>query len=253
MWVNKEFVNPFDQNDKDFWIKVEHIGRYNYAIDVIQQKLGKNAIVADMGCAVGYGTQMLSAIAKKVVGFDFNKGYLEISRQENMSHNTDYRFIDLQSSPKNDISEIFDCIVAFEVLEHLYEASTGLAIFNSALIENGLLICSVPNDRFEGRNEYGKPSNEFHKRIYTKDEIVDAMKQAGFEVVEILGQYLPNVLAKKESKLMRKRKEPMFSATNPIFRDNKFIEYFGNLLGYPTVDNIEESYSYVYLAHKKQV
>lgn len=250
MWL-KEIVNPFDATDKDFWIKVEHIGRYIYAADVIKQRLNCSAVVSDMGCAVGYGTRLLSPVARKVYGFDFSNDYLEEAKRDNTMQNTEYNFIDLQAESPAGLDGKFDAIVSFEVLEHIDDASTALTIFSKALVRGGLLICSVPNEKYEAKDEYGKPSNIYHKRIYSRDEIIKKIEEAGFEIEEVLGQYLPNVMAKKESKMMRKRKEPMLTATHPIFRESKFVEFFGGLMGYPTSDNIEQSYSYIYLAHKK--
>jgi 2-polyprenyl-3-methyl-5-hydroxy-6-metoxy-1,4-benzoquinol methylase len=250
MWIDKEFVNPFDKDDKDFWIKIEHIGRYLYAADIIKKRCGHSSIVADMGCAVGYGTKLLAGVSQKITGFDINSEYLNIAKQENMAPNIDYKFLDIQSSCEENIFGLFDCIISFEVFEHIDEINTGLILFNKIMTNGGLLICSIPNDKYEARNEEGNPSNKFHKRIYTKNQIITSLNKAGFRIEEILGQYMPNVLAKKELKMTRKQKKPMLTTTEPIFRDIKFIEYFGNLLGYPTNDNIENSYSYIYLAQK---
>jgi len=250
MWVDKEYVNPFDKDDKNFWIKIEHIGRYLYAVDVIKQRLHRSCVVADMGCAIGYGTKLLSAVAGRVTGFDCNEKYLGTAKMENVSNNTSYRYIDLQAECEKDLHESFDCIVAFEVLEHIDDARIGLEVFKSALMDGGILICSVPNDKFECCDDNGYPLSAFHKRAYTKDMVLSMLSDAEFTVERVLGQYLPNVLAKKEAKMMRKRKSPMFTVTHDSFREKEFIDFFGYLLGYPTVENIEDSYSFIYIAQK---
>ena len=51
-YINSEYCNPFDGIPQDFFVKLEHCGRYLYAFDTISN----TDIVADISCAIGYGS-----------------------------------------------------------------------------------------------------------------------------------------------------------------------------------------------------
>ena len=67
-YINSEFCNPFDEKPQNFFMKLEHCGRYLYALNNISKK----DIVADIACATGYGSDLLTQKAKFVVGADIN-------------------------------------------------------------------------------------------------------------------------------------------------------------------------------------
>ena len=70
MNVNYEYIDSFDDT-KDYLIRIEHLGRYYFATDILKN----HKSILDVACANGYGTYILSKIATKVYGIDCNKTY----------------------------------------------------------------------------------------------------------------------------------------------------------------------------------
>lgn len=73
-------------------------------------------IVLDLGCGQGYGTEILSEVALKVIGIDVDKDNVLSSVQNHPGDNIEYLLKDLEkwNIPKCDVA------VQFENLEHLY-------------------------------------------------------------------------------------------------------------------------------------
>lgn len=80
------------------------------------------------------------------------------------------------------LSEHFDMIAAFDVLEHIENDVTALSNINQMLCKDGVFIVSVPQHMFLWSNldELVK-----HKRRYSRRELVEKLKNNGFEVERI--------------------------------------------------------------------
>jgi 2-polyprenyl-3-methyl-5-hydroxy-6-metoxy-1,4-benzoquinol methylase len=117
-----------------------HFRRYEYAL----KNINKGDVVADLACGTGYGSAMLSSKAKSVLGIDLNARVIDSikKRYRNIPN------ISFLASNLLDLSydHIFDCIVAFETIEHLKEEEILklFSIFNKALKPSGKFIFSVP-------------------------------------------------------------------------------------------------------------
>jgi FkbM family methyltransferase len=117
-----------------------HYRRYEFAKSVISP--GK--IIGDFACGTGYGSIMLSENAQLVIGADIDKDVIEqIRRRYAGVKNTEFVCSNLLNLT---YQSFFDCIVAFETIEHLREADIHrlFAIFARALKPGGMLIFSTP-------------------------------------------------------------------------------------------------------------
>jgi SAM-dependent methyltransferase len=76
----------------------------------------------------------------------------------------------------------FDVIGAFDVLEHIEDDQTVLAQIHGALKPGGGLIVTVPQHPglWSAADDYS-----FHKRRYTRGELLGKVRQAGFQVLQI--------------------------------------------------------------------
>jgi SAM-dependent methyltransferase len=72
-------ADPFDPTDPHFWIRLEHLARYQFAVDFLSQ-YGPNG-VADVACGTGYGLLELQAAADSVVGVGNDPGMLRRYRE----------------------------------------------------------------------------------------------------------------------------------------------------------------------------
>jgi len=90
-----------------------HRFRYHLACGFITPK----DIVLDLGCGTGYGTEMLSEVAKFVKGYDMEKVNLHTCNLKHKRKNNKFILANLET---NRVAQA-DVAVSFEVIEHLYE------------------------------------------------------------------------------------------------------------------------------------
>lgn len=72
-------------------------------------------------------------------------------------------------------SEAFDSIVASEVLEHLEQPEQALATFRALLAPGGQLFVNVP---------VNSPAPDHIRLFSTPEEVVEIVRQAGFDIIE---------------------------------------------------------------------
>lgn len=114
---NREAVTP-ERIDPDGDVAASelelHMERYRWATDRVEP----GDMVIDAGCGVGYGTHILAAHARHVIGVDRSEEAIATARARYRAANV--RFVcadlsDFRAFPQCDV------IVALEVLEHLVE------------------------------------------------------------------------------------------------------------------------------------
>lgn len=79
-------------------------------------------------------------------------------------------------------SASFDAIGAFDVIEHIEEDHRVLAEMHRALVEEGVLVLTVPQHRWLWSEQ---DEHAHHVRRYAKKELVGKVIDAGFEVVRV--------------------------------------------------------------------
>lgn len=99
-------------------------------------------------------------------------------------------------------NNFFDCIIAAEIIEHVYDTDFFLQEIRRCLRPGGLLVMSVPNtaclsNRFKllfgGYPRYAeyRAGGAGHIRIYTATAIRDQVKENGFRIIWFAGCNLP--------------------------------------------------------------
>src|SRR4030066_265995 len=119
----------------------EHLVRYFFASQYV-----KNKVVLDLGCGSGYGSLILAknGLAKRVIGVDISKDALDYARKSNIYKGLEFRKDDIRNLKSVKTSTI-DCVVNFEVIEHIKEQEELLSEIKRTLKPQGLLIISTPN------------------------------------------------------------------------------------------------------------
>jgi len=115
-----------------------HIARYNFALSYCAKK-----IVLDAGCGTGYGTMMLSWVAESVLGVDYDGDAIEYARQKYSTPRTVFKVQDVVEMDLPD--DVFDVVVAFEIVEHIREPRDFLNEIVRVLKPGGLLVISAPH------------------------------------------------------------------------------------------------------------
>jgi 2-polyprenyl-3-methyl-5-hydroxy-6-metoxy-1,4-benzoquinol methylase len=130
-----------------------HLARYVWALEFCQ---GKN--VLDAACGVGYGTMILSWVAKKVWGMDLSWECIEYARQRYLTPRAAF----VQSDVLKPLGlHYYDVVVSFETVEHLDLPGKFLHNVYEALKPGGILIVSAPENS----------GSKFHAQDYTREQL----------------------------------------------------------------------------------
>ncbi len=166
-------------------IEVEHKHRYHLAVGI-----AKNKVVLDLACGEGYGTAMLSTVAKQVVGIDISQDTVLHANSKYNNSSIEFKLGDCQSLPIEDNS--IDLVVSFETIEHHDKHHEMLSEIIRVLKPDGLLLISSPD-----RDEYAKTrtgDNEFHVKELSAQEFTDLLKMY-FKRVDFYAQRVVNASA----------------------------------------------------------
>ncbi len=146
-------------------------------------RLAKNKVVLDFGCNTGFGTEMISATAKRVVGVDVSERALGIAQNRYKHANIEFTRIDGETLPFNDHE--FDMVVSFQVIEHIIDYSKYLAPICRVLKPDGFVLFTTPNSQI--RLDPGmKPWNKFHVREFSHVELNTLLREY-FPEVKVMG------------------------------------------------------------------
>ncbi len=243
-------VDPFEGKAHNWWVRLEHLGRYLFAARLLRREGASR--VLDAACGTGFGAAELAREGLTVVGVDNDSEVLVYARERYSSPQIEFECLDLEdegtgAQPR---SESFDAVVSFETLEHLLEPELALRRLADRLTAGGIVICSLPIRAAEGRTALGLPANGFHKQLLSLDGSRLLLEAAGLEVEYRLGQSLISRLMKREQKLSSKKDPFLRPSSIPALSEPDALRSWARLLGSPTPEDVEESYSVTYVARK---
>lgn len=244
-----EHNDPFDATSPDFWLKIEHLARYLYA-EFRLRKSGIKGNVVDIGCGNGYGLDVLAPSCKQVTGVDYDAAALKAAQARNTG---EVQLLDMDKTRLSTAfkAQTFHAACAFEVLEHVAQPQAVLDDIFNILKPGGVLLCSIPNPKFERTHDDGTPLNPYHHHLFEQADFAAMLKQAGFEVEPVLGQSLTNRLFSRERNLVRGEVIPAAPFAQPELQTPTMIEAMAHLLAWPFNENVEKSYSFIFTAWKK--
>lgn len=167
------FAELANLEEKNFWFRARN--------DLITWVLGKYGVgfqsFLEIGCGTGY---VLSGVAEryptvKLYGSEIFVEGLHYASQRAPS--ATMMQMDARNIP---YYEEFDCIGAFDVLEHIENDTRVLAELYSALKPSGTLLLTVPQHRW-----LWSMTDEFacHVRRYSAHEIHNKVEVSGFSIV----------------------------------------------------------------------
>lgn len=248
-YTSSEHINPFDTSNPDFWMKIEHLGRYLYAVKMLEKHAkansGKPLNHLDVGCAQGYGLKILTEATEKLTGVDYNKDAL----QEAQKTCPDAVLIHMDMD-KTSLTEFkskpFTTLTAFEVLEHLEDPHASAKDMAEVTKKGGLVLASFPNPSYERLDETGHPENPFHHHAQSLEESTKMFEDAGFIVQKVLGQPLCNILFSRERNLHNDGVLKNKPFAEPHMNTPQNITAMANLLAWPQEDKLEKSYTFIF-------
>lgn len=157
-WTGERFIPNLDGN-----IAFEHLHRY-----AIASLIARGKVVLDIASGEGYGSRLLSSVAKHVTGIDIDAQSVLHASQKYAATNVRFQQGSCLEIPCADAS--FDVVVSFETLEHVTDHDRVYREFRRVLVPTGMLIISCPEKAvYSDASGY---SNPFHEHeLYTEEFI----------------------------------------------------------------------------------
>lgn len=146
--------------DTVFWPAV---ARYLFAADLL--KPWRPARVLDVGCGTGIGSGFLAAAGHRVTGVEVDEAVVEWGRSRRFADD-----LDLVAGRGERLAfpeRSFDCVIAFESVEHMDAPVDFLREARRVLRPGGLFLCSVPHCLNDVLNETITETNRYHVQRFT--------------------------------------------------------------------------------------
>ncbi|OGP74495.1 MAG: hypothetical protein A2Y80_07920 [Deltaproteobacteria bacterium RBG_13_58_19] len=181
--------------------------RYGWAINRLKEYGARS--VLDIGCGLGFGTNLLHQAGFNAKGLDYSDSAINICKER-------YPQINFMRNSIFDLNgEQFEAITAFEIIEHFNEIDQNHLLLkcNNLLKNNSVLFLSTPNIK------YSKNRNVHHLKELSYKEITSM-----FSGAIVTGLVLPHI-RKLLSFIISK--ERLADVHLPIFRTPvSLAEYF---------------------------
>ncbi|MEO8191207.1 MAG: methyltransferase domain-containing protein [Acidobacteriota bacterium] len=162
----------FTPGPVDVYTSYEHWHRYLWVLS-----RAKDRTVLDLACGSGYGSYLLSRVARSVRGVDRDEASIAEARQRFVRENLTYEVGDAEAYRGDPV----DLIVSFETIEHLETPEKLLDVIRQNLLPDGIALISTPNRKtYSDETGYVNP---FHTREFDIEEFLT-----------MLGRHFPTVI-----------------------------------------------------------
>jgi len=166
------FESLYRHEETNFWF----VTRNQVILNLIRSYTSsQNFSFLEIGCGTGYVLKAVQSITnQKIVGAEIHTGGLKFAQ----SRVPNAQFIQLDAT-RIPFSNTYDAIGAFDVLEHISEDEVVMQQIMKALKPGGYFYISVP--QYPWMWSY-LDDIAYHKRRYTRKELISKLKNAGFQV-----------------------------------------------------------------------
>ena len=178
--------------DRDYFYGNKKSNYYNYeAIDAsvvfknsilfIKNNSFKGGRILDVGCAFGIFLEKVSSFFDEVYGCDISKFAIDKARKK--LPEADLKVVDVEKNlPYED--NFFDCITAFDVLEHTKNLEKSFENIVSKLKSGGYLIMSIPVNRWPRKFFGFLDKDKTHISILKEEEIIRIINKNELEIIK---------------------------------------------------------------------
>ena len=179
---NSNISSDLYKNDSDYIGDLEKSKNYKYLIQWNHLKAGnylkklKNVkTILDIGTFNGFFVKFLREKGFNAFGTDFNDNAIKNGLKN-------YQLDGYLSSNLDDFKlKNYNCVTAFEVIEHLEDPNQFLQKINKLLCDDGILIISCPNSEMLWRNHVDYPPH--HLSRFSPKSLNKILINNGFEVL----------------------------------------------------------------------
>jgi SAM-dependent methyltransferase len=152
---------------------VHHLIRYLWSIEVIKRYRGRIKSVLDIACGAGYGSYLIAKEFPKIqiTGADYDAEAIKFAQKNYVLTNLKYIQGDAVRWDETMGSDIYECIISFDTLEHVLHREIMMQNLVNHLKRSGFLLFSTPS----GGNLILQPEWEHHQLEYSAATLYDFM------------------------------------------------------------------------------
>jgi SAM-dependent methyltransferase len=170
-----------EEQDANSRNAIMHHSRYRWLPSIVDVS---NSSILDFGCGSGYGSGFLVENGARVLGVDISP--VAIAYATEKFPRASFCVHDLtDSSMTAEISERFDIVVSFDVIEHVEKWWTFLENIRGLLKQGGVAVVGCPNR--VAHFDFSEFWNRFHLQEFTPAQLEWAARTQ-FNDVTVLGQ-----------------------------------------------------------------
>ena len=217
--------------------------RYTFCLNYIKN----GDVCLDATCGTGYGSQLISQKAKKVIGLEISDHALQYAQEHYQNDKIEFRKADI-TQPLELPDDYFDVVVSIETIEHISNHDAMLSEFKRVLKPGGVLIITTVEHHIY--TEIGGIMNKHHIGELTKKGLLELISRY-FKPEELYGhlKYVPLPWWKRLTKklwvsfLGALAKLDMLGLRHwmlKVFHLNKPVKTFSNSLSTMVETNIEK-------------
>ncbi len=214
--MDSEYELKYHQlEEKHWWFA----SRRDMVLRLIKDlKLSKKSKILEIGCSGGPLLTILKNEGfENVFGIDISENAIQVSIERNILNTS---VMDAQSM--NFDSEMFDLVIASDILEHIEDDFLALNEWNRVLKIGGCLIVFVP--AFQSLWSKHDEINHHFKR-YKKNGLIDILKKSGFQIEKKsywnFMLFLPSFFIRASQRLFKKSSK----ASDQLYEINSFINW----------------------------
>jgi SAM-dependent methyltransferase len=143
----------------------------------------KDAFILDIGCGMGFALSALRDLGyRNIEGIDTDLGQVDFCIKQGLN----VKKVDDSSEFLRDKSNKYDLVILLDVLEHVPTNCqlNLLKSINSALNENGVIMCKVPNANSSLASRW-RYNDWTHHCSFTEHSIDFVLFNAGFDRIQV--------------------------------------------------------------------
>lgn len=192
-------------------------------------KYDTNKKMLEIGCALSPNLLYFNKyFGYQINGFDYEKEAVKKTKYlyETMGYEANIFYRDFFS---NDYSKKYDVVSSFGVFEHFENLAKSITHTTNYLKEEGLILTVIPNmNGIIGFLQKILNKSVYDVHIpYTKEEIINAHKQAGYTILfcDYFGLYQAGVINLKGNKYENNLQKILAIPGKPIYYLYKFLKF----------------------------
>lgn len=234
----------------DYWSKVsfDEQNQYldsNFLTNIFYKYLSKYDEILEGGCGLGRWVYFLKNKGYKITGIEWSKD--TVTYIKNHEPNIPIKVGDIFELEFSD--NFFQSYISLGVIEHHENYQMALNEAYRVISDEGYLLCSVPyfNPVRQFKHFFGayrpKEQEKFFEFRFKIDEISQAIRKSGFEIIEVIPFSVPygitlefpfvniirNIIGTKQKKLWYSESVALKNSSKSSNKLIKFIKYISNI------------------------